>query len=346
MIDEFIFFHPEPIPELSTIDPLRYHLGYHAWIVQAYQRLQERQFPCSLSQEFPDEGIVIGFRTTFPHDARPSGRRFLVCVQADYPPFAYSNVDIVQNPTQVRTARGKLRYHIPHFPQIGLIPRAEEHGDRFCRVGYFGRLYGVNRSPVLGSFEFRRWLENHGFELVVGHEPRQWHDYSNIDAIIAIRSFASPHKHKPATKLVNAWLGNVPAILGPESAYRAIRCSEFDYIEVDSIEATQNALMMLRKNPDLRREMVKHGKLRAKAYTFESITQAWIDLLAGPIANEGERWFSDSALQKSYFLKRKLGGRLIDYAECLVQQRGAIGAIRHCLRRPFELATSSTRRTT
>ena len=158
MIDEFIFYHPEVVPELAVTGPSWYHLGHRAWIVQAYQQLRQRGFPCVLSHKFPREGVIIGFRTTFPNDARPTEKRFLVCVQADYPPVPYSNADIVQNPAQARTRRGRSKYYIPLFPQTGLIPRAEEYGDRFTRVGYFGRLYGINRSPVLESPDFRRWL--------------------------------------------------------------------------------------------------------------------------------------------------------------------------------------------
>lgn len=341
MSDEFIFYHPESPSESSAAQPLIFHRGYQAWILQAYQLLRQRGFPCTFTRKFPDEGIVIGFRTGFPPDARPTKRRFLVCVQADYTPFAYSNADIVQNPAQVGTARGKHRYHVPHFPQVGLTPRAPEHSDRFRKMGYFGRLYGVNHSPVLRSREFRRWLELNNFELVLKEDPCDWQDYSDVDVVVAIRSFGSLHKQKPATKLVNAWMAKVPAILGPESAYRALRSSELDYIEVDSIEATQNALMMLRNDPDLRQKMVRHGNHRAKDYTFESLTGAWASLLSGPIADEAARWFSDSALRRRYFLQRKLGGHLIDYVECLIQQRGVIGALHHALRRPIKLATTA-----
>ena len=37
---------------------------------------------------------------------------------------------------------------------------------------------------------------------------------------------------KPPSKLFNSWLAGVPAVLGHESAYRAERRSDLDYIEV------------------------------------------------------------------------------------------------------------------
>ena len=345
-MSEFVFYHPEELPEAPITDPAWYHLGYRTWIVRAYHLLMQIGFPCTMSNKFPDQGVVIGFRTTIPNNVRPTHKRFLVCVQADYTPLTYSNVDIVQNPAQEGLRRGKARYFIPFFPQIGLVPRDAVHGDRFCKVAYFGNLYGLNRSPVIESPDFRKWLLEHGFEFVLADQPSQWHDYSDIDAVIAIRSFSSLHNHKPASKLVNAWIAGVPAVLGPESAYRALRRSDLDYIEVSSVEETQKALMVLRENLELRRKMVKNGRMRAIEYSLESVTYLWANLLGGPIRNQAEQWFSKSDLRNRYFLMRALGGGVIDYAECVVQQRGAIGALSHGLQRPVELAARVLQRHT
>src|SRR5262245_14056313 len=72
--------------------------------------------------------------------------------------------------------------------------------------------------------------------------PRErWHDYSNIDAIVAVRPLVN-HQHvadssdrKPASKLCKAWLAGVPAILSPEVTFQDIRRSELDYLEARNV---------------------------------------------------------------------------------------------------------------
>lgn len=64
-----------------------------------------------------------------------------------------------------------------------------------------------------------------------------------------MRSFSqNDYYDKPALKLFNARHAGVPAILDAESAYRAERMSELDYIEVMSVDGTLLALKLLAGN--------------------------------------------------------------------------------------------------
>ena len=54
---------------------------------------------------------------------------------------------------------------------------------------------------------------------------------------------------KPASKLVNAWHAGVPALLGPEPAYQALRM-QFDYIEIRSPEDAIREVIRLKENPE------------------------------------------------------------------------------------------------
>ena len=107
--------------------------------------------------------------------------------------------------------------------------------------------------------------------------PDQWHDYRRVDAIVAVRSFDAVETFdvKPASKLVNAWRAGVPAILVPESAYRAERESEIDYLEVSTMEETLDALKALKNSPDLYLQMVEQGKRRAQAFTPAHVAREW-----------------------------------------------------------------------
>ena len=96
----------------------------------------------------------------------------------------------------------------------------------------------------------------------VGSE--EWHDFRETDAVVAIRSFDQDLHHiKPASKLVNAWHAHVPAILGRESAYRALRQSSVDYIEASSFVEAKAAIEMLKRDPGPRCSMAENGRRRA-----------------------------------------------------------------------------------
>ncbi len=107
-----------------------------------------------------------------------------------------------------------------------------------------------------------------------------WPDFRQVDLLLAIRP---PDRRrwtsKPATKLFNAWLAGVPALLGPEHAYRELRRSELDYLEVGSLEAAKAAVLRLRERPDLYASMVENGRVRGAEFTAEATLGRWWDLL-------------------------------------------------------------------
>ena len=68
---------------------------------------------------------------------------------------------------------------------------------------------------------------------------------------------------KPASKLVNAWAAGVPAMLGPEPAYRELRSSPLDFLETPAAEAVLDAIDRLRGEPGLYAAMAENGLRRA-----------------------------------------------------------------------------------
>ena len=91
---------------------------------------------------------------------------------------------------------------------------------------------------------------------------------------------------KPATKLYNAWFAGVPAILPNEYAYRQLRKSELDYIEIKQPEDAANAILKLKNNPDLYRAMVENGLKRSNEFAREKIVAQWVDLLQRKIPEQ------------------------------------------------------------
>src|SRR5436309_1927650 len=91
---------------------------------------------------------------------------------------------------------------------------------------------------------------------------RQRHLLGDAVLVLAVRP-EGRSTNKPASKLVNAWLAGVPALLGPEIAYRELRRSELDYCEVSSLAEAQAAVDRLLGDPGLYNAMVENGRARA-----------------------------------------------------------------------------------
>jgi hypothetical protein len=136
--------------------------------------------------------------------------------------------------------------------------------------------------------------------------PQEWDDFRETDAVVAIRSFdQNLHDIKPASKLVNAWHAHVPAILGRESAYRALRQSSLDYIEVSSFGETQAALEMLKKDSGLRRDMAENGRRRATEINVETLTARWREFFTEVALSRYEHLLRQGPVWRAAFFGRR-----------------------------------------
>jgi hypothetical protein len=289
MLPKIYFFAPIRIPNWVTegIDQLvawqnarnERNVGFSHWVLQTFVYLKEYGVECELVEPFPDEGIILAHRDTLPDILEPRPKQLLVCLQADRSPHPYAQLSIVHNPCNIGVDT-KASVYIPPWPQIGIIPRSEKRGDIFQNIAYVGweqNLVAELRDPL-----WQNALKSLGldFRLVTEGEREKWRDYSQIDAIVAVRSFSRDNYYdKPALKLFNAWHAGVPAILGVEPAYQTERRSELDYMEVTSIDETISALKVLLDNKDLREEIVVNGWERAKETRPEVIVSRWVKFL-------------------------------------------------------------------
>ena len=127
----------------------------------------------------------------------------------------------------------------------------------------------------------------------------KFHDYGECDVAIAVRDLTeSDYFAKPASKLVNAWHAGVPALLGPEPAYQALRTTPLDYIEITSPDDAIRAIVRLKKEPELYHQMVKNGLLRARQFPVDRIAARWRDVLGGPVAKGFSVWAGRPAIWK------------------------------------------------
>ena len=297
--------------------------GKWNWTLQTYENLLKAGFPCRLVGEIPREGVIVAHTRLLDDSLVPNARQLLVCIEADRGRHPYAQLHVQQNPAGARSADAELRTRIDqrivsfptpnqyvcYWPQPDLIPRDSERGARFERVVYMGR--AKNLAPALRSEAWSRRLREHGLAWKIEEDRLAWRDYREIDAILAVRDFAGePHLHKPATKLHNAWRAGVPAVLGSESAFRADRRSELDYLEVNSPDEALAALLRLRDDVDLRTEMVSSGRRRAREVTAEAITASWLSYLRDVAIPAYDAWSTSSPLaRRAFLLNRRLRQR-------------------------------------
>ena len=283
-----LFLLPPSLPDPNKIHS-RIITNEDCWIILTYLYLKQRHLNVSISDRFvPGEICVVSsidFRlrqktfSSYVVGCRSDGHKPVLC-----------NFAIVQNQANVESKTDVL---IPHWPQPGLIPRNQERGNRIENLvfkGHEGNLYEAFRSP-----EFVRELEKLGVRLVISpkpdNQPVQWHDYSDADLVIAVRDL--PQKDyfvKPASKLVNAWMAGVPALLGPEPAFVQLRRDPLDFMEVTTPQQAIDAIRRLKKEPSLYQQMIANGLERSQAFTTDSIAQQWHDVLSGTVAQRYSQW--------------------------------------------------------
>ncbi|MGK7923783.1 MAG: glycosyltransferase [Spirulina sp.] len=292
-------------------------LGIYAWTLQTYLRLKAVDFPCHLVDRIPTEGIVIVHHNALRSHGnflQPGRKLLLICIKAEGRRYPYAQLHIVQNPVEAIADRD--RYYIPHWTQPGLIPRAIERGDRFENIAFFGHV--ANLAPELQEGSWQKQLESMGlcWRSIINRNSwhdfscldNRWNDYSCVDAMVAVRKFSpSPgYRDKPATKLYNAWLAGVPAILGCEWGYRAEGKPGVNYLEVSSFTELIAVLERLKRDRDVRRSLVDNGRERGREFLPERTVEKWREFLLEVAVPEFYRWCECPRWQQSLHLARNV----------------------------------------
>ena len=309
-------FWPADFPNSADENWSGFGLGLYTWTIQTFLRLKAWDFPCQLVNHVPEEGIVFVHHNAFrarKTRLKPSRKLLLICLKAEERPYPYAQLHLVQNPTEASAA--KNRFYIPHWPQPGLIPRDPNRGDRFENIAFFGHCNNLaielqypswpEKLASLGLhwhyvINQNKWNDYHSLD-------NRWNNFQQIDAIVAIRSFQSshPYNNKPATKLFNAWLAGVPALLGIESAYRFEGCHLEDYWEINTYEELINSLQCLKSDKNLRQQLVTNGYSKAIQFTPENISKKWQDFILDIAVPSFYRWCNLPALRQSLLLQQQ-----------------------------------------
>jgi hypothetical protein len=262
--------------------------GERVWILQTYLRLAAAGHPVDLSDRPLESGIVVYHAKHAEWLLRDWYRwtgSILVGVRADHSESHLADFEVLQNRVWEDATR---RFFVPMWPQPALVPRDPARGERVERVAFKG--FKASLHPDFAGPGLAAALRARGIEFVqdavdyrgpaTDTRGVQWRDYREIDAVLARRrDDAVGNTGKPAAKLYNAWRAGVPALLGPEPAYRELCHHTLDYIEVASVEEAVAAIDRLRQEPALYRAMVEHGRQRAREFSPEAVLEMWVDLL-------------------------------------------------------------------
>ncbi|OQW50279.1 MAG: hypothetical protein A4S09_00355 [Proteobacteria bacterium SG_bin7] len=318
---DMLYFYLSPSTLLPNLPKSRgelspnYLTGEYAWILQTYLVLKEKNVPCELVSKFPDKGIVVVHRSHIPKDYRPNNATLLVCVQADYSLHWWAQAHVVQNKAALkRNLIWSLRHLFPptrdtyirHWPQPNLVPRSSERGNRFENLAFFGT--ELNMDPYLRSNEWLGHIKNLGLNWLPKFDPKTWHDYNDVDCIVAVRSFSEkPKSWKPPTKLFNAWLAGAPIIVEPYSAYFEERRSENDFCVSKDPAELVDWVQKLKTSPTLREKFVNAGRSRVKDCSVDTIAQTWIDTLNGTWLPLLDKWQESPVHRNLFFLRAFLG---------------------------------------
>jgi hypothetical protein len=283
--------------------------GPYNWTVQTFIQLRSRGFPCELTARWPEEGIILAHSDFLEARSKPSRRSFIVELKPDrHLCSAYANFVIAQN-RHDRILVGQRAFAIkglaiPVWPQPDLVPRDAGRGHRFENACFMGNLYEF--------IEDVKSLEQALCELDLAWKTppiHMWHDYSEVDVIIAVRrNSSSMVDRKPPSRLTNAWLAGVPAVLSPDSAFEDIRRSELDFLRARDVGEVIEALKLLIGNPRMRADMVQNGLERSGEFSAERITDLWVHAIESHIMPEYVRWRRSQLGRALFFCVRQFGG--------------------------------------
>lgn len=259
--------NPDDIPE-------RFYCGGRGgWTFQTTLALKHYYgdaIECSFGSECRPDAINLMHNDDFGSRVKP-WRGFTVVARADRPPVIGADVVVDQNP---EVDNHSNRIFVPYWPQPGVKPR-ERTDETIKTVAFFGRVDSFPDKYREGNFKQR--LAEQGIELRISFD--NWTNYQDVDVCI---SFRKSHDHKlarkPASKLINNWLGKTVMVCDDEPSYRAIRESELDYLIAKTPDEAFNAIMRLKNSPELYRQMREQGEKRLQVYSREAVAARWYAL--------------------------------------------------------------------
>lgn len=270
----------------SDIDAIALAPGKILWSILSarYINLYSKQVRASVSEKVPESGIII-FHSAYRQQLKAALKSFnnktLVCIIADSNlDSSYADYKIFQNPSQLQKSND---YYLPHWPQPNIIKRDSQRGSRIENIEFKGAKQNLDSRFFSEDFVQQLNINSMWLKLSTANgggvknlDNRIWRDFSHCDIQLAVRPMRSQGwNNKPASKLINGWIAEVPSLLGAESAFKYYKKSDLDYIEVSSPKEALQAINKLQKNPNLYADMIANGLQRAKEFQESYIANQW-----------------------------------------------------------------------
>lgn len=248
--------------------------------------------------KLPSEGTIITLSNFLQPDFRAKPSQFVVAIVADFLPHPGAHLQILQNAAHAQRLSHSI--FMPHWPQPNLIPRDPNRGPHFETLAYFGDT--KNLAPELRSSDFQAEIyKTCGLQLSF-RGPERWHDYSDIDAVLAVRDFSRAlHLHKPATKLYNAWIAGVPLLTGQDSACEAEGTDGVDYLKITSPQDLLSKLKLLKNDPDFRNKITSSGQKKTASRNRDAVRQMWVELVKNQLPAMRKKCESSGKLKRHFF---------------------------------------------
>lgn len=289
----------------------RFRSGIDVWIVQTYLHVRDvlaaEGWRVALVPHFEPGSIAVAHWDELHRLRWRAPLAYLIGVRADRPPLCVADRMVRQNTLVPDDA---FQTGIPLWPQPGIRARRAERGDEVRRIGYFGRLAMAPR--FFSDPAFHEEVASLGLEFVPSEHD--WQDYRDVDVVIAFRT-APPSllRHKPVTKLSNAWLAGVPAIVGPEPAYLQLRRDDLDMCVADDARGVLAALSRLKREPGHYAAMRERAHARAAEFDVPAIRARWLAFFRDRVAPAFAQWQAREAsplLRYPWYLRQLAEQRL------------------------------------
>lgn len=255
----------------------------HTWVWPLFCQLKMRGWSVSFSYELKKGAvnIVHGEVARWQLKATDFVKYFVVVARADFRPFPYGQFEIVQNKKTCVVGR----VYMPHYPQPGLISRDPKRGEDVLNICFAG----VIQNSVDTS-RLEQDLMKVGCRFVF-RGVGQWQYLHDVDILLGVRSLSKKtYDSKPPTKLFNAWHAGIPFIGGYDSAYEQVGIPGENYLRVSSYDELIGAILQLKSNRLLYRQLRENGRVAATSYTPESITDMWTRFLEKEVCPAFMKW--------------------------------------------------------
>ncbi len=318
MAEDTIYVYMNPNADLSTFPSDMYGDMSVFWNPSLaedgvqwmhYLVLKDQGLDVQVCRKYPKEGILLIPR------AEVSGfvwnpNLFVVSLQYDYKRDDRAQMHILSNQYSTKNIKSGgfldwlscpgIKCYVPSVMHTQITPRDAARGERFEHIVFNGA--AKNLDEELKSHEFLDQLESMGIQLSIIDDPSKQTDYSNFDGVLAVRKFGRTIHNKPPVKLINAWRAEVPAILGREIGFIESRQSEYDYLEVDSVDDTLKALARIKDDAEFRDRIVANARKRAEPYSAEGQRKIWVEFMQCKVVPAYEKWQKKPMVLKYAFL--------------------------------------------